>query len=86
MTREQEQGNEFPDLLLPADLRCDRSTEEGAAGICPFVAGALCYFQTVYPETYNLFMLSLNKCGGIIYMTQDGNKLSFTFPWMLHAW
>ena len=39
-TREAEQGNLFPDVLLPPALDCDRGKPDGAEGICPFVAGA----------------------------------------------
>ena len=38
-SREREQGNEFINLLMPPALDCDRGTEDGAQGICPFVAG-----------------------------------------------
>ena len=39
LTREEEEENEFPDILLPPRLECDRGTEDGAQSICPFVAG-----------------------------------------------
>ena len=45
VTREREQGNEFPDLLMPPALNCDRGTAEGAEGICPFVAGESLLFH-----------------------------------------